>query len=158
MSIKLLVMDVDGTLTDGRIYVGAQGELMKAFDVRDGYAISHILPTIDIEPVIITGRSSQLVQQRAKELKIKLLYQGVSNKLSQLKQIAEENGVTKNEIAYIGDDVNDLDCIQYSACTACPADAVPEVQKAVGYICKHNGGRGAVREFIDYLKNKTENK
>lgn len=152
--IKLLVMDVDGTLTDGRIYIGSQGELMKAFDVRDGYAIAQILPTIGIEPVIITGRSSEIVQQRAKELKIKLLYQSVSDKLGQLRQIAEEKGITRNEIAYIGDDVNDLDCIQYSAYTACPADAVPEVQEAVNYICKHNGGRGAVREFIDFLKRK----
>lgn len=151
MSIKLFVMDVDGTLTDGRIYIGAQGELMKAFDVRDGYAIAHILPACGIEPVIITGRSSEIVRQRAKELNIDLLYQGISDKLGQLKIIAEEKHISKQEIAYIGDDLNDLDCIRYCGVTACPADAVPEVQKVVDYICKHDGGRGAVREFIDRL-------
>ena len=70
MSIKLFVMDVDGTLTDGRIYIGAEGEVMKAFDVRDGYAIANILPSLDITPVIITGRKSQIVEVRAKELNI----------------------------------------------------------------------------------------
>ena len=69
LKLKLLVMDVDGTLTDGRIYIGPQGEVMKAFDVRDGYAIAHILPQLGIVPVIITGRSSSIVEQRAKELK-----------------------------------------------------------------------------------------
>ena len=87
MSIKLLVMDVDGTLTDGRIFIGAQGEVMKAFDVRDGYAIAHILPQLGITPVIITGRTSAIVEQRAKELKITELYQGVADKLTKLKEV-----------------------------------------------------------------------
>ena len=111
MNVKLLVMDVDGTLTDGRIYVGAQGEVMKAFDVRDGYAIAHLLPTRGIVPVIITGRSSEIVAQRAKELKITELYQGVSDKLEKLKTVAAAYGASADEIAYIGDDLNDLPCI-----------------------------------------------
>ena len=152
MSIKLLVMDVDGTLTDGRIYIGAQGEVMKAFDVRDGYAIAHILPQLGITPVIITGRSSAIVEQRAKELKITELYQGVTDKLTKLKEVAEKLGVSADEVAYIGDDLNDLTCIRYCGMTACPADAVLEVQNAVRFICKHDGGRGAVREYIDCLK------
>lgn len=154
MSIKFLVMDVDGTLTDGRIYIGAQGELMKAFDVRDGYAIAHILPTLGIEPVIITGRSSEIVQQRAKELGIQLLYQGVSDKVGQLKQIAEEWHASADEIAYIGDDLNDLDCIRYCGCTACPVDAVEEAKACVTYVCQKEGGRGAVREFIIWIQEK----
>lgn len=153
MSIELLVMDVDGTLTDGRIYIGAQGEVMKAFDVRDGYAIAHILPQLGITPVIITGRSSAIVEQRAKELKITELYQGVADKLTKLKEVAEKFGVSADAVAYIGDDLNDLDCIRYCGITACPADAVPEVQNAVDYICNHDGGRGAVREFISFLMN-----
>lgn len=112
MKIKLLVMDVDGTLTDGRIYVGAQGEVMKAFDVRDGYAIAHVLPVHGIVPVIITGRSSEIVVQRAKELKITELYQGVSDKLAKLQKAAAKYGATPEEIAYIGDDLNDLPCIR----------------------------------------------
>jgi len=151
MNIKLLVMDVDGTLTDGRIYIDARGEAMKAFDVRDGYAIAHILPVIGVTPVIITGRRSQIVEQRAKELKIEELYQGISDKLVQLKIVAQKLNVQPKEIAYIGDDLNDLECIRYCGVTACPQDAVYEVKKQVKYICSHDGGRGAVREFITLI-------
>jgi 3-deoxy-D-manno-octulosonate 8-phosphate phosphatase, yrbI family len=151
MNVKLLVMDVDGTLTDGHIYVGAQGEVMKAFDVRDGYAIAHLLPAHGIVPVIITGRSSEIVAQRAKELKITELYQGVSDKLEKLKTVAAAYGASADEIAYIGDDLNDLPCINYCGTTACSADAVPQVLEVADYVCSHNGGRGAVREFIDRI-------
>lgn len=151
MKIKMLVMDVDGTLTDGHIYVGAEGEMMKAFHVQDGYGIAHILPEMGIIPVIITGRSSKIVEKRAGELKITHLHQGVSDKLSKLKEVAGQLGIAAEQIAYIGDDVNDLDCIRYCGYTACPADAVPEVLEAVDYVCKRQGGRGAVREWIGKL-------
>ena len=151
MKIKMLVMDVDGTLTDGHIYIGAEGEIMKAFHVQDGYAIAHILPEKDIVPVIITGRNSKIVERRAAELKITHLYQGITDKLSVLKVVALELGAIADEIAYIGDDVNDLECIRYCGMTACPADAVPAVQKDVQFICSRNGGNGAVREFIEKL-------
>ena len=154
--IKMLVMDVDGTLTDGHIYIGAEGEMMKAFHVQDGYAIAHILPVKGIVPVIITGRSSKIVEQRAKELKIVHLHQGIADKLSKLKEVAAVLGVTADEIAYIGDDVNDLDCIRYCGLTACPADAVPVVRSSVKYICSRNGGSGAVREFIDRFMGEVE--
>ena len=154
--IKMLVMDVDGTLTDGHIYIGAEGEMMKAFHVQDGYAIAHILPTKGIVPVIITGRSSRIVEQRAKELKIVHLHQGIADKLSKLKEVAAALGIKADEIAYIGDDVNDLDCIRYCGLTACPADAVPVVRNSVKYICSRNGGSGAVREFIDKFMGKVE--
>ena len=153
MSIKMLVMDVDGTLTDGCIYVGAEGEMMKAFHVQDGYAIAHKLPVHDIVPVIITGRSSEIVRRRATELKIREIHQGVSDKLAKLKEIAAQYGAAPGEIAYIGDDENDLDCIRFCGHTACPADAVGEIQTVVDYVCKREGGRGAVREFIDRLLN-----
>lgn len=151
MKIKMLVMDVDGTLTNGHIYVGPEGEHMKAFHVQDGYGIAHILPQLGIVPVIITGRSSKIVEKRAGELKITHLHQGVLDKLGKLKEVAAQLGVTAEEIAYIGDDINDLDCIRYCGYTACPADAVCEVQDAVDYVCKRDGGRGAVREFIGLL-------
>ena len=149
MRVKMLVMDVDGTLTDGHIYVGSEGEMMKAFHVQDGYGIAHILPQLGITPVIITGRSSHIVEKRAAELKICHLHQGIGDKLSKLREVAAELGAKAEEIAYIGDDVNDLDCIRWCGCTACPADATPEVLAAVDYVCKRDGGRGAVREFID---------
>lgn len=148
MSIKLLVMDVDGTMTDGHIYIGATGEVMKAFDVKDGYAIYHMLPARGIVPVIITGRSSEIVAARARELKITELYQGISDKLSKLREVAEKYGAAPMEIAYIGDDLNDLEAMAYCGYTACPADAVDEALQAAKYVCKHNGGKGAVREFV----------
>lgn len=151
MKIKMLVMDVDGTLTDGHIYVGAEGEMMKAFHVQDGYGIAHILPRVGITPVIITGRSSKIVEKRAAELKITHLHQGIGDKLAKLQQVAAELGAEPGEIAYIGDDVNDLDCIRWCGCTACPADAVPEVLEKVDYVCRREGGRGAVREFLNRI-------
>ena len=149
MKIKMLVMDVDGTLTDGHIYIGAEGEMMKAFHVQDGYAIAHILPEKGITPVIITGRKSRIVEKRAAELKITHLHQGISDKLTKLKEVAAELGADASEIAYIGDDVNDLDCIRWCGVTACPADAVSEVLPEVSYVCRREGGRGAVREFVE---------
>lgn len=150
MKIKMLVMDVDGTLTDGRIYIGASGEMMKAFDVKDGYGIVH-LKKYGVIPVIITGRESAIVRERAKELGIAELYQGVSDKLKQLKEVAEKFQLSPNEIAYIGDDENDLECIHYCGMTACPHDALDEVKASANYVCRYDGGKGAVREFIGYF-------
>lgn len=150
MRIKMLAMDVDGTLTDGRIYIGARGELMKAFDVKDGHGIVEFRKGGGI-PVIITGRQSDIAAVRAKELGITEVYQSVSDKLSCLKEIAQKYGLSQEEIAYIGDDVNDLACMNYCGVSACPADAVSEVKAAAGYICRAAGGRGAVREFLDRI-------
>lgn len=149
--IKMLVMDVDGTLTDGKIYIGPQGEVMKAFNVKDGYAIKHILPEMGIIPVIITGRTSAIVEYRAKELDITELYQGVKDKLAQLKKVAEKFHLTKDQIAYIGDDVNDLECIKYCGFSACPNDAVEEVKQLVDIVITAKGGDGVVRRFVNYL-------
>jgi len=151
MKIKMLVMDVDGTLTDGKIYIGSGGELMKAFNVKDGYGIVQARKD-GVLPVIITGRTSDIVAARARELKIEELHQGISDKLTKLKEIAENYDVQMDEIAYIGDDVNDLDCIKVCGCTACPADAVEEVKDYVNYVCQKNGGDGAVREFVHWFK------
>ena len=148
MKIKMLVMDVDGTLTDGRIYIGADGEIMKAFDVKDGYGIVQLRKN-GILPVIITGRKSTIVEKRAAELGINELHQGIHDKLNKLKEIAEKYGVKSEEIAYIGDDLNDLECINYCSLTACPEDATEDIKYSVLYVCKKIGGHGAVREFID---------
>ena len=152
MKIKLLVMDVDGTLTDGKIYMGENGEVMKAFNVKDGYAIAHMLPEMGIIPVIITGRKSKIVENRAKELGITELYQRVGNKLAQLKIVAEKYNATPEEIAYIGDDLNDLECIEFCGVTACPVDAVEKVKKTVNLVCNKKAGDGAVRDFIENIK------
>ena len=152
MKKKLLVMDVDGTLTDGKIYMGENGEVMKAFNVKDGYAIAHMLPEMEIIPVIITGRKSKIVENRAKELGITELYQGVGDKLAQLKIVAEKYNATPEEIAYIGDDLNDLECIEFCGVTACPVDAVEKVKKTVNLVCNKKAGEGAVRDFIENIK------
>lgn len=147
MKIKMLVMDVDGTLTDGTIYISPNGEVMKAFNVKDGYGIVQARKQ-GIIPVIITGRTSQIVEERAKELKIVEIHQSIEYKLEKLKEVASKYGVRAEEIAYIGDDLNDLECIKYCGFTGCPSDAVIEVKEKVHYVCRNAGGKGAVREFI----------
>lgn len=151
MKIKMLVMDVDGTLTDGRIYIGSQGEVMKAFDVKDGYGIVQLSKS-GVIPVIITGRKSDIVAERAKELHITELYQGIDDKLMKLKEVAAKYQLSSDEIAYIGDDLNDLACIQFCGLTACPKDAVDKVKQQVEYVCNNIGGYGAVREFIAQIE------
>lgn len=154
MKIKLLVMDVDGTLTDGKIYMGENGEVMKAFNIKDGYAIAHMLPEMGIIPVIITGRESKIVENRARELKITELYQGVSNKLEKLKEVAAKYHAAPEEIAYIGDDLNDLECIEYCGLTACPADAVADVKAKCDYTCNTIAGEGSVRDLVEKIATK----
>ncbi|MDR0683003.1 MAG: 3-deoxy-D-manno-octulosonate 8-phosphate phosphatase, partial [Dysgonamonadaceae bacterium] len=111
-NIKVLVMDVDGTLTDGKVYLSAAGELLKVFDIKDGYAIKEILPPYGILPVIITGRRSAVLEYRCGELGIKHLYQGVSEKREQLDTLFESLGFSADETAYIGDDMNDYECMR----------------------------------------------
>lgn len=152
MRIRLLVMDVDGTLTDGRLYIGQDGEAMKAFDVKDGYAIAHFLPEMGVVPVIITGRASKIVAHRAAELKITELIQGAASKLPALLEVREKYGAEPGEIAYIGDDLHDLECMEYCGFTGCPADAAEEVKEKADYVCGRAGGRGAVREFIEEIR------
>lgn len=152
MKIKMLVMDVDGTLTDGKIYIGENGEIMKAFNVKDGYGIVSAKKQ-GIVPVIITGRQSKIVEERAKELGIEELYQGVGDKVEVLKGVADKYGVWLDEVAYIGDDLNDLGCMEICGLTGCPGDAVDEVAKFSDFVCKSYGGNRAVREFIEYILN-----
>lgn len=150
MDIKILVLDVDGTLTDGKIYLSANGELMKAFNIKDGYALAR-LTQYGIIPVIITGRESKIVEQRCKELKISEIYQGIQNKAFQLRQVCAKFNVDLKQCAYIGDDLNDIDSMRLCGHTAAPADAVTGVCEQVDYVCNRKGGDGAVREYCDYL-------
>ena len=160
-NIRFLVMDVDGTLTDGKIYMGQDGELFKAFDIKDGCGIKDILPELGIIPVIITARESRIVENRCKELGVTELHQGCREKLNKLKVILKEYGKRDEtlyslaNVAYIGDDILDLQCIEpiksNGGLTACPADAADEVRSVVDYVCGKNAGNGAVREFIKIL-------
>ena len=148
--IKLLVMDVDGTLTDGKIYMSADGEIMKAFNIKDGYGIVR-LKEKGIIPVIITGRSSEIVANRCKELGIEELHQGIEDKKSKLLEVCDKYHFEVSNVAYIGDDLNDLECMKICGITAAPADAMEEILNTVNYVCRHKGGDGAVREFIEKL-------
>ncbi|MGQ4665891.1 KdsC family phosphatase [Metabacillus halosaccharovorans] len=148
--IKMLVMDVDGTLTDGKIYVGDNGEVFKAFNVKDGYRLISINKH-NIIPVIITGKTSEILSKRAAELKIEEVYQGIENKLEVLDEIIEKYQLTYENVAYIGDDVNDLECMKVCYLKACPSDAIDEVIEVVDYVCNNSGGNGAVREYVDLI-------
>lgn len=148
--IRMLVMDVDGTLTDGKIYIGEHGEIFKAFNVKDGYRLNS-LEKYNILPVIITGRNSAILSRRAAELNIREVHQGVDNKLELLNKIISKYNLRYENVAYIGDDINDIECMEACYFKACPADAVQEVNRIVDYVCKSNGGDGAVRELIDLL-------
>ena len=153
--IKYLVMDVDGTLTDGKIYMGVNGEVMKAFSIKDGLAIHEYLPQAGILPLIITGRCSSIVQNRCKELGIVDLYQGVSDKSSTLCHFLEEHNGKLAEVAYAGDDINDLPCMQMvksnGGLVCVPNDACRQVKDIADYVSSLKGGDGAVREIIEWL-------
>lgn len=154
--IKLLIIDVDGTLTDGKIYMGNNGEVMKAFNSKDGCGITQILPRLGIIPVIITGRTSRIVENRAIELKITEVHQDKYDKVSVIESLMEKYGCCRNHLAYIGDDLNDIEGMKCCGLTACPADAHKAVRQVVDYVCDHNGGEGAVRDFIDYIEEQYE--
>lgn len=155
--IKYIVLDVDGTLTDGKIYMGANGEIMKAFDIKDGYGIHDILPSIGIKPLLITGRQSKIVENRCKELGIVDCYQGINNKLNILEEFLNVNNGKLSEVAYIGDDINDLPSmkaiINAGGIIGCPNNAIVGVKEISSFISQNKGGDGAVREFIDFLAN-----
>lgn len=149
--IKCLVMDVDGTLTDGKIYMSNDGELCKAFSVKDGCGICDIAIPAGITPIVISGRQSDIVLKRCAEIGIKKIYQGISDKLQQLRMIVSD----LSEVAYIGDDINDLSCMnevkKFGGIIGCPKDAVMSVRKIVDYVAEHDGGEGAVRDFIEWI-------
>ena len=159
--IKYLIMDVDGTLTDGKIYMGTDGELCKAFNIKDGCGIHEILLPAGIIPVIITGRTSEIVSNRCRELGIVEVYQGVKDKTLKINEIlnrySSKDSITYGygDVAYIGDDLNDLPCMtvikEAGGVIGCPLDAVEDVVKKADFVSSKKGGDGAVREFIEWL-------
>ena len=154
-SIKFLVMDVDGTLTDGKIYMGTNGELMKAFNIKDGCGIHDLLIPAGITPLIITGRKSEIVANRCKEIGIENFFQGVVDKVAMLAQFLVDNGGDLSEVAYAGDDLNDLACMrkvkENGGLVGVPSNACQQVKELADFISENVGGDGAVRDFIEYL-------
>ena len=148
--IKLLALDVDGVLTDGSIYISPAGEVFKGFNAKDGMGISCALRS-GLQIAVITGRQSPIVERRCEELGITLLQQGDKDKRLALQQMAQELGLTREEIAYMGDDLNDIPAFKASGLNLVPADAAIEVMAVADIITKASGGRGAVREAITMI-------
>ena len=146
----MIVLDVDGCLTDGRIVYGESGEEIKAFNVKDGLAIKGWM-RLGYEVAIITGRRSGIVKRRAEELGILHLYQGVKDKEKRLKMLCSDLGVALEEVATIGDDLNDLRMLQRSGISFAPADASAYITATVDRVLARKGGDAAVREMIEEL-------
>ena len=151
--IKFLVLDVDGTLTDGKIYVDDKDNSFKAFNVKDGFALVNWLK-LGGEVAILTGKKSNIVERRAKELGIKYIIQGSKNKKQDLKNLLKELNITFENVAYMGDDFNDLGVMKSVGFSACPKDSVQEVLEITNFISSKNGGDGAVREFLEHIMKK----
>jgi 3-deoxy-D-manno-octulosonate 8-phosphate phosphatase (KDO 8-P phosphatase) len=148
--IELLLLDVDGVMTDGRIIWDANGTEIKFFNVKDGHGIK-LVQRAGIQVGIITGRVSPVVNLRAKELGIEILYQGSLRKQESYEEIKQRSGLSDHQIAYMGDDVIDVPVMRRVGFSAAPADALPEVLKVADYIAHARGGWGAVRELCDLL-------
>lgn len=148
--VKMVLTDSDGVLTDGGMYYGESGEELKKFQAKDGMGFQ-LLREKGILTGIITGEKNGLIQRRAEKLRVNELFMGVSDKLSVVRQIAEKYHLQLSEIAFVGDDVNDLECMGACGFSACPSDAVGEVQRAADYICLKKGGKGAFREVAERI-------
>jgi 3-deoxy-D-manno-octulosonate 8-phosphate phosphatase (KDO 8-P phosphatase) len=151
--IRLVLADCDGVLTDTGVYYGESGELMKRFSIRDGMGVER-LRQAGMESGILSGEKSPAILRRAEKLGIRHVLLGVRDKRAALEALCAESGLGLTEVAYIGDDVNDLgvlDAIATHGLTAAPADALPEVAERVHYLCRAPGGSGALRDFAEWL-------
>ena len=149
--IELIVLDVDGTLTDGKITYSTSGEETKSFDVADGLAIAVWTKVFGKKAAIITGRNSSIVERRAKELQITHLHQGVKNKQEVLENILKAEGLNWNQVAAIGDDLNDYNMLKKVGLSFTPANGTHYLKEFVNVICKNSGGNGAVREMLEHI-------
>lgn len=148
--IKLIALDVDGVLTDGKLLIGSDGVEYKSFHVKDGMGIS-LARFHGIKVAFITGRKSEAVQIRSKELNIDYLFQGITNKVEVLYEIVALLDIHLNNVFYMGDDINDLPIIKLVGVSAAPKDAVEIIKRSVDFVSNFDGGNGAVREAIEYV-------
>lgn len=151
--IKLVLTDVDGVLTDGGMYYTNEGDMMKKFHTRDGMGVT-LLRKQGIHTIIITKEKTKIVKQWAAKMKIEKLYDGILNKESLVEIICKKYNVTPNELAYIGDDINDIELLKKVGLSAVPNDAIKEAKQVSYYICKKNSGFGAFRELADLILEK----
>ena len=155
-AIKLLLLDVDGVLTDGRIILDDRGVETKHFDVRDGQGIV-LLMRAGIEVGLITARNSKAVRYRAKELGLRIVRQGIKNKATTYGEIRRQSGLADTQIAYIGDDIGDVEILRRVGLAVTVKDGSEEIFRSVDYVTERPGGRGAVREVAELLL-KAQNK
>ncbi len=148
--LRLVVFDVDGCMTNGEISYDSKSNEIKSFNVKDGLGIV-TLNKIGLKTAVITGRESSIVANRVKELHITYLYQGVKRKLQKLDEILEKEGMKYSEVAYIGDDINDVPVLKKVAYSFAPNDACSYAKDAAKVVLKRKGGEGAVREMIEIL-------
>jgi 3-deoxy-D-manno-octulosonate 8-phosphate phosphatase (KDO 8-P phosphatase) len=148
--LRLLLLDVDGVLTDGSIFFSHDGMESKAFNTQDGFGLRLLLEA-GIETGVITARTSEAVSRRARDLRMRYVFQGESNKLTAFMEITRQSGLKPFEIAYMGDDWLDLVLLIRVGFAAAPANAVEEVKRVAHYVCRKPGGHGAVREICDFL-------
>lgn len=150
MKIKLFAMDVDGVLTDGGMYYTEEGEILKKFNTRDGMGIEFLRKS-KIIPAIITKESSKIVIKRADKLKVEEVFIGVEDKLKVIEELANKYNLSFEEVAYIGDDINDLPVLEKVGLSFAPDDAVPEIRQIADYVTSKKGGEGALREAVDFI-------
>ena len=148
--VRLFATDVDGVLTDAGMYYSESGDEWKKFNTRDGMGIK-LLQKAGLITAIVTQERTRLVARRAEKLAIPELHQGVMDKLSVIRDMAVRHGIALEQIAYIGDDVNDIEALKAVGVSAAPADALPQVREVVDYVCQKNGGEGAVRELVELI-------
>ena len=148
--IRLFATDVDGVLTDAGMYYSESGEELKKFNTRDGMGIK-LLQRAGLITAIVTQERTKLVAWRGEKLMMPEVHQGVMDKLSLVREMAARHGLSMDEVAYIGDDINDLATLKAVGFSATPADVMPAVVEAVDYVCVKKGGEGAVREIIEMI-------
>ncbi len=148
--IRLILMDVDGTLTDGTLLLLPDGEELKSFNVRDGMGIL-MARQAGLKTGVISGKNSRVVTKRAERLRLDEVHQGIQDKKQVLEDIMRRHRLTSEEIAFIGDDLGDLEVMRSVGLAAAVADAHPLVKASSHYVCQNQGGRGAVREFIEFI-------
>jgi 3-deoxy-D-manno-octulosonate 8-phosphate phosphatase (KDO 8-P phosphatase) len=149
-AVTLLVLDVDGVLTDGRVYVGPEGEALKVFSMRDGHGL-WLVREAGIEVALLTREDSAFVRRRAEKLKIEHVITGSLDKRTALRELTERLGRTREQVAYVGDDVIDLEALEWAGFAACPADAEDEIREIADFIAERPGGHGAVRDICNLL-------
>ncbi len=149
-TIQLLILDVDGVLTDGKVYLSADGDEQKSFYVQDGMGMVNLIRA-NIPIAIISGRSSGSVTRRMQELGVKHVFQGIENKLPTFEQLIKDLGISAEHVAYVGDDTPDLTIMQHVGYKIAVANAVPEVRSMADWVTQRNGGEGAVREVCDWI-------